>query len=265
MENVKEQEKMNAHYSMSSVHRVIQVLRVFKDGEKKLSLTDIHKKTGIGISSLQRILWTLVYEGFLIKDEESKLYSLGLELFFLGRLVEQNDAFLSVAIPVMERLNEETNENISVSVIENGERKCICNLPSRHELSALTFIGHTSPLYAGASAKLLLAFQDDEFIKDYLDKVEFESITDVTVTSTDKLADDLRRIRQNGYAITYGERVKGAMSISAPIKINGDTAFAVFTVTIPRAREEDYDIGELIRKVVDGAREIEERVRRENN
>lgn len=258
----KDTEKMNAHYSMSSVHRVIQVLRVFKDGEKKLSLTDIHKKTDIGISSLQRILWTLVYEGFLSKDEETKLYSLGLELFFLGRLVEQNDAFLSVAIPVMERLNEETNENVSISVLEKGERKCICNLPSRHELSALTFIGHTSPLYAGASAKSILAFQDENFIKDYLQKVKFESITDITVTSAIQLENDLRRIREDGYAITYGERVKGAMSISAPIKINGNIAFAGFTVTIPRAREDDYDIGELIRKVMSGAREIEERVRK---
>src|SRR5690606_27226693 len=138
-------------------------------------------------------------------------------------------------------------------------------LPSRHELAALTFIGHTSPLYAGASAKSILAFQQDAFIKSYLEKVKLESITDVTVTSVDQLVDDLRRIRKDGYAITYGERVKGAMSISAPIKINGETAFAGFTVTIPRAREEDYDIDELIKKVVDGAREIEERVRRGNN
>lgn len=261
MENLKDQEKMNAHYSMSSVHRVIQVLRAFKDGDKQLSLTDIHKRTGIGISSLQRMLWTLVYEGFLVKEEDTKMYSLGLELFFLGRLVEQSDAFLSIAIPIMERLNEETSENVSISIIENDERKCLHNLPSRHELSALTFIGHTSPLYAGASAKALLAFQSDDYVRDYLDRIQFVPITDITVNSKEQLQQDLTQIRKKGYAITYGERVKGAMSICAPIMMD-DVAFAVFTLTIPRAREEDYDIDELIKKVIGAAGEIEARMKK---
>lgn len=251
------EENFQKNYSMTTVLKAIQLLRVFTKDEKKLSLTELHKKTGIGKSSLQRLLSTLVHERFLVKDEATKLYSLGMELFFLGNLVEKSDAFLSVATPVMERLNQSTKENISISMIENNERKCIHNLPSHHELSALTYIGHTSPLYAGASAKLLLAFQSDIFIQHYLEEIEFKRITDRTIHSAEDLREDIFRIRKMGYAISYGERVKGAMSISAPVNNRFNEVFAVLTITFPNVREEEYDIEQLTKVLLAGAAEIE--------
>lgn len=255
------EENFQKNYSMSTVHKAIQLLRAFTRDEKKLSMTELHKKTGIGKSSLQRLLSTLVHERFLMKDEETKQYSLGMELFFLGSLVEKNDAFLSVAIPVMERLSQTTKENISISMIDQNERRCIYNIASQHELSALTYIGNTSPLYAGASAKVLLAFQSDDFIRRYLEQVEFKPITDITVNSADSLIEDIKTIRKQGYAISYGERIKGAMSVSVPIRNRFMEVFAVLTVTLPNVREDEYDIPQLTKDMIDGAAEIQENLK----
>jgi IclR family KDG regulon transcriptional repressor len=250
------EETFKSNYSMSSIHRVIQVLRAFSVDHPKLSLTEISKRTEISFSSLQRIVSTLVYEGFLVKDEKTKQYSLGIELMFLGQLVTKNDVLLSRAIPIMEELNDETKENVSLNIIEHNERRCIYNLPSRHELSALTFVGHTSPLYAGASAKILLAFQEDAFIQDYMNTIEFKKITDTTVDSKETLLDQLSVIRNQGYAMTKGERVKGAMSISVPIFAQGNLLLGTLSVTFPIIRQEEYDIEELICLLKDAAKQI---------
>lgn len=255
------EENFQKNYSMSTVHKAIQLMRAFTREEKKLSLTELHKKTGIGKSSLQRLLSTLVHERFLMKDEETKQYSLGMELFFLGSLVEKNDAFLSVAIPVMQGLSRLTKENISISVIEQNERRCIYNIPSQHELSALTYIGNTSPLYAGASAKTLLAFQSDEFIGNYMNQMEIKPITDNTVNSREALMEDIRDIRQKGYAVSHGERIKGAMSISVPIRNRFAEVFAVLTVTLPSVREDEFDIPNLTQDVLEAAKAIEENMK----
>lgn len=255
------EENFQKNYSMSTVHKAIQLMRAFTREEKKLSLTELHKKTGIGKSSLQRLLSTLVHERFLMKDEETKQYSLGMELFFLGSLVEKNDAFLSVAIPVMQGLSRLTKENISISVIEQNERRCIYNIPSQHELSALTYIGNTSPLYAGASAKTLLAFQSDEFIGNYMNQMEIKPITDNTVNSREALMEDIRDIRQKGYAVSHGERIKGAMSISVPICNRFAEVFAVLTVTLPSVREDEFDIPNLTQDVLEAAKAIEENMK----
>lgn len=250
-------ENFQKNYSMTTVHKAIQLLRVFTRDQKKLSLTELHKKTGIGKSSLQRLLSTLVHERFLMKEESTKLYSLGMELFFLGNLVEKNDAFLSIAIPVMEKLNQSTKENISISMMDQNERRCIHNLASHHELSAFTYIGNTSPLYAGASAKVLLAFQSEDFIRKYLKETEFTRITDFTIISADDLMKDLGKIRKMGYAISYGERVKGAISISAPISNRFKEVFADLTITFPSVREEEYDLEKFTEDLLDGTAEIE--------
>ena len=257
------EENFQKNYSMTTVQKAIQLLRVFTRDEKKFSLTELHKKTGIGKSSLQRLLSTLVHERFLMKDEVTKLYSLGMELFFLGNLVEKTDAFLSVAAPVMERLNHTTKENISISMIDQNERRCIHNLASHHELSSLTHPGDTAPLYAGASAKVLLAFQSDEFIQHYLEETEFKQITDLTIQSAEELQEDIIKIRKMGYAISYGERVKGAMSISVPIINRFKEVFAVLTVTFPNVREEEYNIEQLTQDLLDGAAEIEQELKSE--
>lgn len=251
------EDNFQKNYSMTTVHKAIRLLRVFSRDKKKLSLTDLHKMTGIGKSSLQRLLSTLVHERFLVKNEETKLYSLGMELFFLGSLVEETNAFLSVAIPVMERLNQSTKENISISIIEQNERKCIHNLASHHGLSALAYIGDTSPLYAGASAKVLLAFQSDAFIHQYLEEIELKKITDITINSASVLLEDLTKIREMGYCISYGERVKGAISIGAPIRNRFNDVIAVLTITFPSVREDEYDLDRLTQVILDGTNEIE--------
>ncbi|MFJ5768814.1 IclR family transcriptional regulator [Psychrobacillus sp. NPDC093180] len=250
------EETFKSNYSMSSIHRVIQVLRAFSIEHPKLSLTEISKRTEISLSSLQRIVSTLAYEGFLVKDEKTKQYSLGLELMFLGQLVTQNDALLSRAIPIMEELNDQTKENVSLNIIEHDERRCIYNLPSRHELSALTFVGHTSPLYAGASAKILLAYQDNTFIQNFINMIELKRITDSTVDSKESLLEQLSVIRNQGYAMTKGERVKGAMSISVPIFAKGNLLLGTLSVTFPVIRQEEYDIEELICLLKDAAKRI---------
>ncbi|RNF40189.1 IclR family transcriptional regulator [Planococcus salinus] len=254
------EDNFQKNYSMSTVHKAIQLMRAFTRDEKKLSLTELHKKTGIGKSSLQRLLSTLVHERFLMKDEETKQYSLGMELFFMGSLVEKNDAFLSAAVPVMKNLSQLTKENVSISVIEQNERRCIYNIPSQHELSALTYIGKTSPLYAGASAKTLLAFQSDEFIGNYLEQVEFKPITDITVNSPEALMKDITEIRQQGYAISHGERIKGAMSVCVPIHNRFMEVTAVLTVTLPSVRADEFDIPNLTQDLLNAAAAIEENI-----
>ncbi|MBT2583329.1 IclR family transcriptional regulator [Planococcus sp. ISL-109] len=251
-----EQEAFKTNYSMSSIHRVIQVLRAFKVDQPYMSLTELSRSTGISISSLQRIVNTLVYEGFLMKNEKTKQYSLGLELMFLGQMVQKSDALLSKAIPIMERLNEETKENISLNIIEGNQRRCIYNLASRHELSALTFVGHTAPLYAGASAKVLLAYREQEFIESYLDAIELSKITDRTINSKEELRKQLTEIREQGHSITYGERVKGAVSISVPILAQGNFLLGTLSVTFPYIRQEEYDFEGLTKKMKQAAQEI---------
>lgn len=248
--------KTNA-YLMQSVQKAIVVLRAFSKEEPRLSLTELHKKTGMSVASLQRFIATLVHEGFLHKDEKTKQYQLGLALVFLGRQVEEDSSILTAAKPVLQRLNEEIGESVSLNILDGNERRCLFNLDSKYSLSARAYVGDRAPLYAGASAKSLLAFLPDEQITAYLQDVVFEPITNHTIVDMGQLEKQLVEIRTLGYAKSKSERVLGASSVSAPILAGPRQPIASITIVIPEVRYDQYDENYLIALVKNTASQIQ--------
>ncbi|QCR31045.1 IclR family transcriptional regulator [Lysinibacillus sp. SGAir0095] len=233
-----DQTTFEKNYLMNTVQKTVLILRAFTREEPKLTLTDLHKMTGIGISSLQRFVATLVHEGFLIRDERTKQYQLGLSLFYLGKLVEQESTILAVAEPILKSLSEKIGESVSMSIFDGDQRRCILNYESIHSLTARNQVGDTSPLYAGASAKALLAYLPQVEIDDYLDRVKRVPITKSTVVDRTKLLDELELIRRQGYVKTKSERIIGACSISTPILSLG-RPIASIAIIIPDVRYQD--------------------------
>lgn len=228
------------NYLMNTVQKTVLILRAFTREEPKLTLTDLHKKTGIGISSLQRFVATLVYEGFLIKDEKLKQYQLGLSLFYLGKLVEQESTILTIAEPILKTLSDKIGESVSMSIFDGDQRRCILNFESIHSLTARHQVGDTSPLYAGASAKALLAFLPQTEIDEYLNRVKRVQITKSTVVDRSELLAELKLIRQQSYVTTKSERIIGACSISTPILSLG-RPIASIAIIIPDVRYKDEE------------------------
>jgi IclR family transcriptional regulator, KDG regulon repressor len=243
------------NYTITSLHKAIRVLKAFSNDEPSLSLTELSKKTGITISSLQRIVSTFVVEGFLHKNEQTKRYQLGHSLLYLGNLVKQESSLILVAEPILKRLNEETKESLSLNIIDGYERRCILNFDSSYPLSTKMLVGDTSPLYAGASSKTLLAFMPN--YKDYVNNVQLDKITEHTVKTKEQLLKQLEQIREQGYCISNGERVRGAWSISVPILNAAQESIASISIVIPVIRYTDYNETELIQKMQQAAKEIE--------
>lgn len=243
---------------MQTISRTIQILRSFSKDEKELSLAEFHHKLGLSKSSLQRILNTLVNYGFLEKDEKRKTYRLGNELYYLGKLVEEHSHLLTVTKPYLKAIRDRLGESVYLNIIENNERKCIAFEEGKHDLMTISFIGQTSPLYAGASAKLLLAFLPSEKMTQYLQQTSLQAITDSTVIDKDKLLAELKDIRSQGYASSYGERVIGVCSVSAPILNRWGETIAGVSISAPiiRVTEEIYQ--QFIQAITDTARQISE-------
>ncbi|WNC17490.1 IclR family transcriptional regulator [Brevibacillus brevis] len=249
---------MSADNSMQTISRTIQILRSFSREEKELSLAEFHHKLGLSKSSLQRILNTLVNYGFLEKDEKRKTYRLGNELYYLGKLVEEHSHLLTVTKPYLKTVRDRLGESVYLNIVEHGERKCIAFEEGKHDLMTISYIGQTSPLYAGASAKLLLAYQPPEKMTQYLEQTALRPLTNATVTDKDKLLEELREIRTRGYASSRGERVIGVCSVSAPIFNRWGETIAGVSISAPIIRVPEDTYREFVRIITETARKISE-------
>lgn len=246
MIDVMSKDELSKDELIQTISRAIQILRSFSKEERAFSLAELHHKLGLSKSSLQRIMNTLVFFGFLEKDNEKKIYKLGMELYYLGKLVEEHSHLITAAKPYLQALRDQFGESVYLNIIENNNRKCIVVEEAKQELMTITYIGQASPLYAGASSKVLLAYLEPEKIQKYILETDLKPLTDKTKTVKSELLEELTDIKEKGYAISFGERVSGIFSISAPIFNRRNEVIAGLSISVPLIRVND----ELISKFV---------------
>ena len=90
-------------------------------------------------------------------------------------------------------------------------------ISSKYDLKITEEDKMLSPVYIGATAKTLLSQLNDEELGMTLKHINFNH-NGRYVTNPEILITELKEIKQRGYCVTCGERIPGALCISAPIK-----------------------------------------------
>ena len=62
-------------YTISSVKRALDILKLFDESHRELTLSDLSQLSGIGKSSMLRFTYTLLQEDFLSYNPETRKYT----------------------------------------------------------------------------------------------------------------------------------------------------------------------------------------------
>jgi DNA-binding IclR family transcriptional regulator len=238
------------------IARAFQVLEAFRHEKNRLTLTDLTKLTGMPKGTVQRILFTLQKEGYLIKSEEDKTYKLSMKFFQLASVALKELDVIPISRPHLKRIRDQTGECVYLNIIHEDERMCVDFFAGHHELQAYVHIGQRSPLYAGASAKALLAFLPDEEIERILNGKTIEKITPNTITDKREIWQEIVKIREKGFAVSQAERIEGIVSISFPIFNYANDVVASISMMIPTARAKKETLPDYIRQLGQAAKTI---------
>lgn len=235
--------------TITGVERAIDVLTLFvRSDASSLGVTEIARSLGLSKAVVHRILASFRARGFVELEESTRRYVLGPEILYLGVAYLDRLDVRQIAREAMVRLVQLTNETATLSVRVGWNRVYLDQLTPDRDVKMVVQLGRPFPLHAGASSKTLLAFlpsaEQDEYI-DHHDKV---AATDDTIVDPIRLRHETERIRQIGFAVSFGEREPGAGSVAAPVFRHDGEVAAVISVAGPSER---------IRANVDGiAREL---------
>ncbi|MFH1349502.1 MAG: helix-turn-helix domain-containing protein, partial [Pseudomonadota bacterium] len=72
---------------IQSVHRAMQVLGLFSLSTPRLGISEISRALGLHKGTVQGLIRTLVHEGFLQQDQETRKYQLGFKIYELGLIM----------------------------------------------------------------------------------------------------------------------------------------------------------------------------------
>jgi DNA-binding IclR family transcriptional regulator len=122
-------------------------------------------------------------------------------------------------------------------------------------LATQTYLGGTYPLHASATGKIILSGQDDDQVKAALPE-KLEAFTANTITSRPALLKELRRVREQGYAVTDEELEVGLFAMACPVRDKAGTLIGVFVINGPVQRLKTERLPEFASVLREGAEEV---------
>jgi DNA-binding IclR family transcriptional regulator len=245
--------------TVKSVLRAIRILESFNN-EEGMTLTQIGKRLGLPKSSVHNILSTLVAERILEKDSDGPRYHLGLKLFELGDKARSNLEVRKRATPFLKILNNQLDETVHLTVLEEGEVLYIECFESTKRLRTYSVIGVRAPLHCTSVGKAILAFLPKEEIEKIILKKGLQKFTENTIVNTEKLLKELEGIRKRGYAVDNMEHEEHVRCIGAPVFNYEGRVFASISVSGPSQRVTFDKMPVVAKMVMSATREVSRRM-----
>ena len=215
------------------IQRVSQILRCLEGESLGLSLGQIAKRTDLPRSTVQRIIGTLIDEGFVSPATPQGRVRLGPILMRLAATARTD--LTSVAHPYVEALSHELDETVDVAILHGVNIVFVDQVVSpNRRLRAVSRIGAEYPAHSCASGKVILAFADHETVESVVE-AGFEKFTKNTLSKPEALFRELDEIRTTGIALDHEEHTEGISAMAATIQ-DAYGNLAAISVPMPSQR-----------------------------
>jgi IclR family pca regulon transcriptional regulator len=200
---------------VQSLERGLHVLRALNDASSGLSLSEVAKRTGMTRAAARRFLLTLVNLDYARFDGRD--YSLRPRVLETGRSYLSSLRLPDVALPALERLAYDVRETTSLTVLDGDEIVYVARVHGFRILTVTIAVGTRFPAYATSTGRVMLAGLDDGELDAYLSRADLRQLTAGTLTGPERLAQEIRRVRRQGWVIVDQELEAGLRSIAAPV------------------------------------------------
>lgn len=219
---------------MTSLARGLHVIRAFSGVDRRLTIADVSRATGLTRAVVRRCLYTLRELGYAATD--GRTYSLQPRILNLGYAYLSTAPIPVAAQPVLEELSEQLGEATSVAVLDDGAVVYVARAATRRIMAVTLGVGSRLPAYCTALGRVLLADMAPEQAAQELSKFELVAHTRFTVTSRRRIEEILAEVRAEGFAVNDQELEIGLRSIAVPVTNVVGTQVAAMNVSTQASR-----------------------------
>ncbi|MGD8446567.1 MAG: IclR family transcriptional regulator [Desulfobacterales bacterium] len=234
----------------TSLSRGLNLLECFGEKNDAFRAQDLASRLNLPISTVYRHLDILTQHRFLHKNPLTKQYHLGISIQRLGRLAGDESSLVQAALPFLDDLSAQSHETVFLTVLANGESVCIKKIESNRRIRLTIEEGACQSLHAGASSRILLAYQTDTFIKKWIETNGLPRFTPNTICREAALLKVLKLTRKQGYTVSDSEVDAGSIALAAPIFGTGGKLVAGISLAGPKDRLNNEVLTDLITSIV---------------
>ena len=214
--------------TVNAVVNAMEILRELGRAGKPVGVHAIASQMGLAVSTVHRLLTSLVDQEFAVQVPETSEYTLGRGLLeLLSDMVRQFDVRRSLR-PVMERLNTSTQETVHLAVAVHSQIMDVEVIDSPQSIGVRHDIGSLLPIHATSVGKIFLAFSSQFQALLASGELSLPRLTPFTITEPKDLFNEIETIARNGYALNLGGRSEQTAGAAVPIfGLNGELVAAL--------------------------------------
>lgn len=203
-------------YEVPAVRKAIALIELLSKSHEAKGVSEISKALDINKHMVMRLLYTLEDLNWIIRENSSTKYNLGLQPFYhTSKVVNRMDLKVASKEPMYE-LWKETGETTYLVVCEK-ERALIVDLyDSTRNVKISGVLGGSYFLHTTAPGKVLMAYGDEELLSDSI-KNGLQKVTDNSITNSNQLKKEIENIRKSGFAIDNMESNDGGLCLAVPV------------------------------------------------
>ncbi|MFC0407971.1 IclR family transcriptional regulator [Roseomonas elaeocarpi] len=217
---------------VEAVNRALELLAAFAADGRPRTLADLSRQTGFYPSTVLRLAASLANAGYLVRDQAG-VFRLGPMPLLLGSRYQTGFALADVVRPALRTLARELGDTAAFHIREGTHRVCLLREHGNGVLRHQVEEGTTLPLDRGAGSHILIAYDGEP-----TDRGEFAEI------------------RQQGFALSLGERDPELAAIAAPVFAAPGRLAGALTISGPRHRFAPPGVDRYIRSLLDKAEEL---------
>ena len=253
---------MTRNYLSGSIKKALLVMECVGKSTKPLKASEVSNLTKLERATTFRILTYLTSLGYLFKDINTNLYSLGHKIFEYGDKSDFLKSLTTLCLDSIRQLSVETQHITYLAVLE-GPHVVYCDKVDPSGDSAPRAFRMRLDAHSCALGKAMLAHKSYDELKEIYKSYSLHKHTPNTITSLEKLYGELRKVKNIGYSINEAETFNYVYGVGAAIIDSQNRAIAAISISGTKGSINVKTIPILAKKVLDTSSKISAKLLRD--
>lgn len=222
---------------IQALDRAFLILDIIADAGGEAKLTEIAAIAGLNVSTCHHLISTLYNWGYVARGTGSRTYILGSRILHLSAACLRQVDLPRRAQAYVDRLNDQTREAVQLAIMQDTSLVNVLRRDARHVVRVDAGLGGKSnAAHATATGKAILAWLPPTELDRIVADKGLTAFTPNTIVDIEKLKEELRLTRRNGFAIDREEFQPGVICIGAAIRDHAGAVVGSISVSSPLFR-----------------------------
>lgn len=216
--------------------RMFGLLELIAAQDRFVSLQSLTEQSGLPKPTVHRMLAQLEAAQLLVRQGDGRQYGTGHRLRAFAEDLLLNATQYGARHAVLRELVDELGEACNITALSGDEVIYLDRVETPEPLRFHLRPGSRVPVHCSASGKMLLSQMRPAQRRRLLGHAQLAPVTPRTVTDVDKLEEEVKQIRRDGYALDEEEFLPGLFCVAVLVPTTGATSNQCVAVQAPTIR-----------------------------